>query len=148
MLYTELLRLAQTETEFTAKRHSLLRLLAGIESGLPDIPTRDDRLTALNLDPQIRGVKGGLWGSVLSGMNSSIPSATRKKRAGGIGQSIDWGESPTHGGNNMVISLGGGGGGGGGGGAGSQRQLLPPAQQAEYGECFLGYAHGVSQLMS
>ncbi|PVF99980.1 hypothetical protein CPB86DRAFT_702140 [Serendipita vermifera] len=127
MLYTELLRLAQTETEFTARRHGLLRLLAGIESGLPDIPTRDDRLTALNLDPQIRGVKGGLWGSVLSGMNSAGPSATRKKRVGGVGQSMDWGESPTHGGGNMVISLGGGGGG-----AGSQRQLLPPAQQAEY----------------
>ena len=124
-LYTELLRLSQTAGTFTAQRHKLLRLLAGIESGLPDIQTRDDRLSALNSDPQIRGVKGGLWGNVLSGLNSAGPSAggSRKKRPGGHA-SVDWGESPTHVGGNMMISLGG------------ARQLLPPAQQAEYGKSF------------
>ncbi|KIM25902.1 hypothetical protein M408DRAFT_330900 [Serendipita vermifera MAFF 305830] len=119
-LYTELLRLSQTATEFTGQRHHLLRLLAGIESGLPDIRTRDDRLAPLNADPQIRGMKGGQWGA----LNSAGPggSAARKRRGvGPAGQSIDWGESPIHG--NNVISLGS---------ASAQRQLLPPAQQAEY----------------
>lgn len=82
----------------------------------------------MNSDPQIRGVKGGLWGNVLSGLNSAGPGAggSRKKRPGGHA-SVDWGESPTHLGGNMMISLGG---------ASSARQLLPPAQQAEYGKSF------------
>lgn len=125
LLYTELLRLSQTATSFSSQRHRLLRLLAGIESGLPDIQTLDDRLTQLNLDPQIRGVKGGLWGNILSGVNSAGPSAGRKKRGGTGHASMDWGDSPNVGGNNLVVSLGGSSG---------TRQLLPPAQQAEYGE--------------
>jgi hypothetical protein len=119
-LYTELLRLSQTATEFTAQRHHLLRLLAGIESGLPDIRTREDRLAPLNQDPQIRGVKGAQWGV----LNSAGPGGSaRKRRAGAAGgQSMDWADSPIHG--NNIISLGS---------ASAQRQLLPPAQQAEYG---------------
>ncbi|CAG7848563.1 SubName: Full=Uncharacterized protein {ECO:0000313/EMBL:CCA66526.1} [Serendipita indica DSM 11827] len=120
ILYTEILRLSQTSTVFTAQRNALLRLLAGIESGLPDIATRDDRLTPLNLDPQIRGVKGGPWGNALGGLNSA---ASRKKRGGPAGHSIDWNDSPTH--SSMLISLNSAG-------ASGQRQQLPPAQQAEF----------------
>ncbi|KAG8840512.1 swr complex subunit, partial [Serendipita sp. 405] len=96
LLYTELLRLSQTSTKFTAERHALLRLLAGIESGLPDVTTRDGRLEPLNQDPQIRGVKGGLWGNVLGGPTSAAPISTaqaRKKRGTGAhAQSVDWTE--------------------------------------------------------
>ncbi|KAG9043237.1 swr complex subunit, partial [Serendipita sp. 407] len=123
LLYTELLRLSQTSTKFTAERHALLRLLAGIESGLPDVTTRDGRLEPLNQDPQIRGVKGGLWGNVLGGPTSAAPisaaQARKKRGTGAHAQSVDWTESPT------MIALNSAG-------ATGQRQQLPPAQQAEF----------------
>ncbi|KAG8819410.1 swr complex subunit [Serendipita sp. 399] len=124
LLYTELLRLSQTSTKFTAERHSLLRLLAGIESGLPDVTTRDGRLESLNQDPQIRGVKGGLWGNMIPGPTSAAPmsaaQARKKRGVGGVhAQSVDWTESPT------LIALNSAG-------ANGQRQQLPPAQQAEF----------------
>ncbi|KAI3621491.1 swr1-complex protein 4 [Moniliophthora roreri] len=56
-LYLEVKRLEQNERRFKKEREDLLRTIAGIESGLPDI-TDDDASASLSLDAKKRKNKG------------------------------------------------------------------------------------------
>jgi DNA methyltransferase 1-associated protein 1 len=57
-LFVEVKRLEQNERKFKKEREELLRTLAGIESGLPDI-VEDDMPAALAMDTR-RKKKGGM----------------------------------------------------------------------------------------
>jgi len=61
-LYIEIKKLEQNERRFKREREDLLRLLAGTDSGLPDI-TEDDIASLGQLptiDPKIKKKKGGV----------------------------------------------------------------------------------------
>ncbi|KAJ6598891.1 hypothetical protein DFH09DRAFT_17877 [Mycena vulgaris] len=57
-LYMEIKRLEQNERRFKRERDDLLRTIAGIESGLPDIVEDEMQLTALSLDTKRSKKKG------------------------------------------------------------------------------------------
>ncbi len=61
-LYIEIKKLEQNERRFKREREDLLRLLAGIDSGLPDI-TEDDVASLGQLptiDPKLKKRRGGI----------------------------------------------------------------------------------------
>ncbi|KAJ6539516.1 hypothetical protein B0H19DRAFT_1269823 [Mycena capillaripes] len=58
-LYMEIKRLEQNERRFKRERDDLLRTIAGIESGLPDVVEDEMQLGGLSLDPKRSKKKGG-----------------------------------------------------------------------------------------
>ncbi|KAJ7178968.1 hypothetical protein C8R46DRAFT_1159681 [Mycena filopes] len=58
-LYMEIKRLEQNERRFKRGRDDLLRTIAGIESGLPDVVEDEVQLTGLTLDSKRSKKKGG-----------------------------------------------------------------------------------------
>ncbi|KAJ7929948.1 hypothetical protein B0H13DRAFT_2309998 [Mycena leptocephala] len=58
-LYMEIKRLEQNERRFKRERDDLLRTIAGIESGLPDVVEDEIQLDRLSLDPKRSKKKGG-----------------------------------------------------------------------------------------
>lgn len=58
-LYMEIKRLEQNERRFKRERDDLLRTIAGIESGLPDVVEDEVQLGGLSLDPKRSKKKGG-----------------------------------------------------------------------------------------
>ncbi|KAJ7016564.1 hypothetical protein C8F04DRAFT_1342048 [Mycena alexandri] len=58
-LYMEIKRLEQNERRFKRDRDDLLRTIAGIESGLPDVVEDEVQLTGLTLDSKRSKKKGG-----------------------------------------------------------------------------------------
>ena len=110
ILYLDLKRLEQTERKFARERDTLLRNLAGIESGLSGIDIQEDGLVG--------------WG----GNPADLPQPKRqggrnRKSLRGVAD-LDY-EFSSHPGSNMVISLGG---------SLPNRNLMPPAQQAAFGK--------------
>ena len=59
-LYIEIKRLEQNERKFKRDRENLLRTIAGIESGLPDIPDDDGIQLGIITDGLKKKKKGGL----------------------------------------------------------------------------------------
>jgi len=59
-LYVEIKRLEQNERKFKRDRENLLRTIAGIESGLPDIPDDDGIQLGIITDGLKKKKKGGL----------------------------------------------------------------------------------------
>jgi DNA methyltransferase 1-associated protein 1 len=110
ILYLELKRLEQTERKFARSRDTLLRNLAGIESGLSGIDIQEDGLVG--------------WG----GNPADHPQPKRQGRGNRkslrSAADLDY-EHSSHPGSNMVISLGGNL---------PNRSLMPPAQQAAFGK--------------
>ena len=58
-LYVELKRLEQNERKFAKEREDLLRLLAGVESGLPGIAADDDMYQVLFTEKGTKKKRGG-----------------------------------------------------------------------------------------
>ena len=58
-LYIEIKRLEQNERKFKREREELLRVIAGIEAGLPDV-VDDDPSISLNLSGDLKKKKRGM----------------------------------------------------------------------------------------
>jgi len=110
ILYLELKRLEQTERKFARNRDTLLRNLAGIESGLSGIDIQEDGLVGWGGNPADHPQPKRLGGRNRKSLRSAAD--------------LDY-ELSSHPGSNMVISLGG---------SLPNRNLLPPAQQAAFGK--------------
>lgn len=110
ILYLELKRLEQTERKFARDRDTLLRNLAGIESGLSGIDIQEDGLAG--------------WGGNPADHPQPKRQGGRNRKSLRSAADLDY-ELSSHPGSNMVISLGG---------SLPSRNLMPPAQQAAFGE--------------
>lgn len=112
ILYLELKRLEQTERKFARDRDTLLRNLAGIESGLSGIDIQEDGLVG--------------WGGNPADHPQPKRQGGRNRKSLRSAADLDY-ELSSHPGSNMVISLGG---------SLPNRNLMPPAQQAAFGKFF------------
>jgi len=110
ILYLDLKRLEQTERQFARERDTLLRNLAGIESGLSGIDIQEDGLVG--------------WGGNPADHPQPKRQGGRNRKSLRSAADVDY-ELSSHPGSNMVISLGG---------SLPNRNLMPPAQQAAFGE--------------
>ncbi|KAJ7781061.1 hypothetical protein B0H16DRAFT_1496958 [Mycena metata] len=79
-LYMEIKRLEQNERRFKRDRDDLLRTIAGIESGLPDVVEDEVQLTGLTLDSKRSKKKGGGAGD-LDSPSTPLIAAPLPKRA-------------------------------------------------------------------
>ena len=111
ILYLDLKRLEQTERKFARERDTLLRNLAGIESGLSGIDIQEDGLVG--------------WGGNPADHPQPKRQGGRNRKSLRSAADLDY-ELSSHPGSNMVISLGG---------SLPNRNLMPPAQQAAFGKC-------------
>jgi DNA methyltransferase 1-associated protein 1 len=110
ILYLDLKRLEQTERKFARERDTLLRNLAGIESGLSGIDIQEDGLVG--------------WGGNPADHPQPKRQGGRNRKSLRSAADLDY-ELSSHPGSNMVISLGG---------SLPNRNLMPPAQQAAFGK--------------
>lgn len=110
ILYLDLKRLEQTERKFARERDTLLRNLAGIESGLSGIDIQEDGLVG--------------WGGNPADLPQPKRQGGRNRKSLRSAADLDY-ELSSHPGSNMVISLGG---------SLPNRNLMPPAQQAAFGK--------------